>query len=64
MPIVLDPRFTAAAKQAAELQRASDVEQWRFMELALAMGLGSAGLASPPQGMPHVELFPIAPQPR
>jgi hypothetical protein len=63
MPVVNDPRFIDAANQAAELRRASAVQQWELMKLALAMGLTTTGLTSP-QGMPHVELFPIAPQPR
>lgn len=63
MPIASDPRFTDAANKAAELQRAFEARQWELMKLALSMGLPPNGLASP-QGMPHVELYPVAPQPR
>jgi hypothetical protein len=63
MPVVNDSRFTDAANKAAELQRAFEARQWELMRLALAMGLPPNGLASP-QGMPRIELFPVAPQPR
>ncbi len=63
MPTANEVIFAEAAIKAAELRRAWDAEQWELAKRAIAKGLMPAGLTAP-QGMPEVELFPIAPHPR
>jgi len=63
MPALNDYAFIDAANKAAELRRASEARQWELMKLAFDTQLMPIGASSSP-GMPHVELFPIAPRPR